>query len=128
MPDFPDDRPRLPPELSPWFDSLPRGDTAELLLPVVELDLPGLVWQLDLPLWPAPDGTPFRVRPLDVVDGPHLDHTERADLTLPLDVVWRSDRFVLLDGLYRLLKAARTGRRTLPARVIPPEARVRRAA
>jgi hypothetical protein len=128
VPSFRDDVRPLPPELSPWLGALPRVAIAAPLAAVVELDLPGLTWLLDLPLLPGSDGTPFRVRPLDVVDGPHLALAEHADLTVPLEVAWVGDRFVVLDGLYRLLKAARLGRRTVPARVVASEVRVRRAA
>ena len=128
MPSFRDDVRPLPPELSPWLGSGPRREWTGRLAPVVELDLPGLTWLLDLPLLPASDGTPFRVRPLDVVDGPQLALAENADLTEPLEVAWVGDRFAVLDGLYRLLKAARLGRRTVPARVVASEVRMRRAA
>ena len=128
MPSFRDDVRPLPPELSPWLGSGPRREWTGRLATVIELDLPGLTWLLDLPLFPAPDGTPFRIRPLDVVDGPHLALAEHADLTVPLDVAWVGNRFVVLDGLHRLLKAARLGRRTLPARVVASEVRLRRAA
>jgi hypothetical protein len=115
---------RVPPELAPWlldFGWSP-GKLQALLLPVVELELAEVAWMLDLPCWQAADGSPFRVRPLDVVGGPHQDRVERADLGLPVDVTWRGGRWVVLDGLYRVLKAARAGNATIPARVVPPEA------
>jgi hypothetical protein len=119
-----------PQELEPWLGELSarRELVSSLLLPVIELPVAELVWQLDLPLWPNAHGDPFRVRPLDVVDGPQLRDTDAADLALPVDVVWRGDRWLVLDGLHRVLKAARTGRQTLAARPVPHETLFRLAA
>jgi len=114
----------VPRELEPWLPA-PGWSGAEadaLLLPVIDMDVGQLVWQLDLPFWAGRDGQPFQVRPLDVVDGPHLELVEREDCTLPLDVTWQNGRWIVLDGLHRLLKAARGGLTVLPARVVPPEA------
>jgi hypothetical protein len=115
---------RVPPELEPWL--LGFGWSQEklraLILPVVDLAVAEVAWMLDLPFWRAPDGTVFRIRPLDVVDGWHHDRVAAADLATPIDVTWRRGRFVVLDGLHRVLKAARTGRESLPARIVPPEA------
>jgi hypothetical protein len=82
-------------------------------VPVIELDLGEVVWMLDLPCWEDENG---RVRPLDVVAGPHLELVEQADLSEPIEVVWQDDRYVVVDGLHRVLRAARLQRRTLPAR------------
>ncbi len=114
----------VPPELEPWLPApawTPAASRA-LLLPVIEIELGLLAWQLDLPFWPDDEGQPFRVRPLDVVAGRLLDLVAAEDCTTPLDVTWQNGRWVVLDGLHRLLKAARAGLTVVPARVVPPEA------
>jgi hypothetical protein len=114
----------VPRELEPWLlqhDWSPEK-LRSLLLPVTEIELAELAWLLDLPFWRDDEGTAFRVRPIDVTGGWHLDRVASADLASPLDVTMLHGRFVVLDGLHRLLKAARVGRRTLPARIVPPEA------
>jgi hypothetical protein len=80
---------------------------------LIELDLGEVVWMLDLPCWEDENG---RVRPLDVVSGRHLELTEQADLSEPIDVVWQEDRYVVVDGLHRVLRAARLRQRTVLAR------------
>lgn len=115
---------QVPPELAPWlldFGWSP-AKLRRLLLPVIELDVAEVSWMLDLPCWHAPDGSPFRVRPLDVVDGEHQIRVDRADPSVPVDVTWRNGRWVVLDGLHRVLKAARQGHGAVAARVVPPEA------
>jgi hypothetical protein len=113
-----------PPELEPWLPAFAWSPEklGALLLSVIQLEVAELAWMLDLPVWPAEDGTEFQVRPLDVVAGPHLARTNDADLSVPLHVFRRDDRWVVLDGLHGVLKAARSGQVTLPARVLPDEA------
>lgn len=114
----------MPRELEPWLAALDWScDDARMpLLPVLELDIGLLAWQLDLPFWPDERGRPFCVRPLDVVTGPHLERLELVDLAAPLDVTWQGGRWLVLDGLHRLLRAARSGLQEVPVRVVPPEA------
>lgn len=114
----------VPPELEPWLPApgWTAAPSSALLLPVIEIELGLVAWQLDLPFWPDDEGQPFRVRPLDVVDGPQLDLVVDEDCATPLDVTWQNGRWVVLDGLHRLLKAARAGLTVVPARVVPPEA------
>jgi hypothetical protein len=80
---------------------------------VIELDLGEVAWMLDLPCWEDEHG---RVRPLDVISGPHLELVEQADLSEPIEVQWQDDRYVVVDGLHRVLKAARERRRTVLAK------------
>lgn len=114
--------PFAPPELEPW---LPETAWSEeklwaLDLPVVEIAIAELAWMLDLPCWRG-EGV-FEVRPLDVVAGPELERTNAADLSLPLYVTPRNGRLVVLDGLHRLLKAARARQETIFVRVVPADA------
>jgi hypothetical protein len=81
---------------------------------VIELDLGEVAWMLDLPCWDDPESG--LVRPLDVVSGRHLELTEAADLSEPIDVVWEDDRYVVVHGLHRVLRAARLQKRTVLAR------------
>jgi len=117
--------------LEPLLDRLPRHHLfaeipAELrawLLPIDwdrdrlwALDLPRrrvpraeLRWHLDLPWWRG-DGTWFQVTPREFLAQPkaHPEHAERvanADLSYPLHVIRRRERWLILDGIHRLVKA-----------------------
>ncbi len=113
---------RVPPELEPWL--LPFDCSEEELraldLPEREIPLAEVAWLLDLPFWPG--DRPYGVRPLDVVSGAELDRTNAADLSQPLHVTRRHDRLVVLDGLHRLLKAARAQEPTVRIREVPATA------
>ncbi|GAB2681267.1 hypothetical protein [Kribbella swartbergensis] len=95
-------------------------------LPVLELEVAGLVWHLELPFW-SQDGRPFQVSPLEVAADPAMHpeqhaRTMRADLSYPLDAVRRSDgRITILDGVHRLLRAHVDGLRSVRVRVLPWE-------
>jgi len=116
--------PPVPRELEPWLldRAWSHDKLRALLLPVNEVEVAELAWLLDLPFWPDDEGTPFRLRPIDVTGGPQLELVEAAELSEPLDATFLHGRLVVLDGLHRLLRAARVGRRTLPVRIVPPEA------
>jgi hypothetical protein len=87
-----------------------------------------LRWHLDLPYWRY-DGKPFQVTPAQVKADParyeeHYQRAMAADLGYPLDLLFRNDRWVILDGVHRLLKADVLGLsnvrvRRLPAAMLP---------
>jgi hypothetical protein len=99
-----------------------------LPLPVDTVTVDSLRWHLDLPYW-RHDGKPFQVTPAQVkADPPHhqeqYQRTMAADLGYPLDLLFRNDRWVILDGVHRLLKADLLGLshievRRLPATMLP---------
>jgi hypothetical protein len=93
-------------------------------MPVRELE-----WILDVPLWWR-DGHPFRLRPRDVLDEPQryqAQHarTSEANLALPLEVAWHHGRWLVVDGVHRLLKAVTLGYTAVAAREVPGAALVR---
>lgn len=73
---------------------------AGMLLPVLELEVAALTWQLD----------------------PHAAPTGDTDAATPLDVTFHGGRWVVLGSRDRLHRAVREKRTTVPARVVPPEA------
>ena len=99
-----------------------------LPLPVETATVDALRWHLDLPYW-RHDGKPFQVTPAQV----KANHTRyevqyqramAADLGYPIDLLFRNDRWVILDGVHRLLKADVLGLshvrvRRLPAAMLP---------
>jgi hypothetical protein len=78
-----------------------------LLVEMATVD--SLRWHLDLPYW-RHDGKPFQVTPTQVKADPvryeeHYQRAMAADLGYPLDLLFRNHRWVILDGVHRLLKA-----------------------
>jgi len=88
-------------------------------LPTVELDVAELSWLLDLPFWTVDQRTD--VRPIEVASNPtafadEYSRTMCADLSYPINVIWLRNRWVVLDGLHRLLKARALTHATITAK------------
>ena len=82
-------------------------------LPRRRLELEELRWHLELPWWRR-DGVWFRVTPREFLAHPtaHPEHVHRvanADLSYPLHVVLRHQRWLILDGIHRLVKTEMLG-------------------
>jgi len=96
-------------------------------LPVESVPAEILEWHLDVPIWPDPEGRPYRVTPRQVIEKPE-EHPEEyariraADLAFPLEVFQNRSRLMILDGIHRLCKVLLQGDREIRARRIPPEA------
>lgn len=98
-----------------------RARLHRLELPVVELAVDELAWQLDLPWWRAGQKH-FALSPLDVWREPvayasQWQRTLAADLTYPIHVLERAP-LVILDGVHRLLKAFGQARERINACVV----------
>jgi hypothetical protein len=115
-----------PADVQPWLVDVAREhmhgrDRPIELMPVRELE-----WILDLPLW-WEGGHPFRLRPRDVLVEPERNRAQHvrmseADLAIPLDVGWHHGRWVVIDGVHRLLKAISLGQTAVAAREVPAAA------
>ena len=94
-------------------------------LPVEEVSVAALAWQLDLPWWRRGDDwffvTPNEVRSDPAASPEQWARTMRADLDAPIHVRMTERGPVVLDGVHRLLKAVVEGRSSLSARVLPDE-------
>ena len=82
-------------------------------LPRRRLGVEELRWHLDLPWWRR-NGAWFQVTPRDFLAQPraHPEHAERvanADLSYPLHVIRRHQRWLILDGIHRLVKVESLG-------------------
>jgi hypothetical protein len=94
-----------------------------LQLPVEAATVDSLRWHLDLRYWRY-DGQPFQVTPAQVKADPacyeeHYRRAMAADLGYPLDLLFRNDRWVILDGVHRLLKADVLGLSNVRVRRLP---------
>ena len=106
---------QIPPALRPWLLPIDwdRERLWELELPRQRIALKLLRWHLALPWWRRDDAW-FQISPYEVMARPscYPEHAERvasADLTYPLHVVRRRQRWLILDGVHRLTRAELLG-------------------
>lgn len=94
-------------------------------IPVEEVDIKELEWHFDIPFWSTPEGY-YDLKPNDVLSDPEKHKIEferimKADLNYPLDIMFWKNRWLLLDGLHRLVKAKQLGWEKIRVRKIPQE-------
>ena len=82
-----------------------------------------LVWHFDIP-WLHTEGERFNLTPKDIMKFPELyrdqyERTMKSDLSFPIDIMYNKGRWLILDGLHRLMKAVHNGERNVAVRKIP---------
>ena len=121
--------PSAPPDVQPWLVDVAREEVRDRNRPIELMPVRELEWILDLPLW-WDGGHPFQLRPREVLAEPDRNRaqharTREADLAIPVDVAWYHGRWVVVDGVHRLLKAISLGHTAVAAREVPAGALVR---
>jgi hypothetical protein len=95
-----------------------------LEVPVEEIDINELVWHFDIPfLW---ENGVYNLKPQEVIDNPEAhkeeyERTMRADTSHPIDIMENKGRWLILDGLHRLVKLFMLGEKIIKVRKIPRE-------
>ena len=95
----------------------------KLPLPTQEMDISELTWHFDIPfLWEG--GGVYNLKPIDVINKPEEhkgehERTMKADLIHPIDVMENKGRWLILDGLHRLMKASILGQKKVSVRIVP---------
>lgn len=93
-------------------------------IPVEEMDISKLAWHFDIPFWDKPNGGYYDLTPNDVLDKPEtyreeFERTMKADLSHPLDIMFWKGKWLMLDGLHRLIKQKQLGYSRVNVRKIP---------
>lgn len=97
-----------------------------LNVPVEEIPITELTWHFDIPFWSKPNGF-YDLKARDVIDYPddnraEYERTMQADISHPIDIMLWRGRWLILDGLHRLVKLSIQGARTVKVRKIPKSA------
>lgn len=95
----------------------------ELDVPTEEMPIYELTWHFDVPfIWSKPDGY-YDVNPREVIEHPEqypeeYERTMQSDTNYPIDVMYWRKRWLILDGLHRLMKQAIQGKPIVRVRKI----------
>lgn len=99
----------------------------DLDVPTEEMPIDELTWHLDVPfIWSKPDGY-YDVNPREVIEHPkqhpeEYERTMQSDTNYPIDVMYWKKRWLILDGLHRLMKQAINGVEVIRVRKVPESA------
>ena len=94
-----------------------------LEVPVEEININELIWHFDIPfLWEG-NGV-YNLKPQEVIGNPdahkeEYERTMKADLSHPIDIMENKGRWLILDGLHRLMKSSILGVERINVRKIP---------
>lgn len=94
-----------------------------LNIPVTEMDIEELKWHFDIPFhWHK--GGVYNLKSREIIENPkehkeEYDRTMKADMKYPIDIMENKGRWLILDGLHRLMKAYIQGVKKVKVRIIP---------
>ena len=96
-------------------------------LPLESMSIAKLAWNLMFERWEYdPVIDQHRLTPFNLLLNPHISpkefkRTQQANLSYPIEIIWRHNRWVVMDGLHRLLKAFALGHQTILVRKFYPK-------
>jgi len=96
----------------------------ELSLPIVDVDLYKLIWHFDMPVWAKDKTDEWNLTPWEVIEKRggtkgHQERTKKADAKYPIIVTKYRSKYVVLDGVHRLVKAFVNNEKKIKAKIIP---------
>ena len=94
-----------------------------LVIPVSKLNISELEWHLDIPFWENDNAERYTVTPREVLekqDGTTKEQVgvENADTAYPIDIYFNKDKWLILDGLHRLVKLWEIGEKEVNVRIV----------
>jgi len=102
-----------------------EGRVWALDVPVTQMDIKELEWHFDIPFWNE-NNIWYTLKPRDVINYPEkykieYERTMKTDLSHPIDIMENKGRWLILDGLHRLVKSVILGEQKVQVRIIPRE-------
>ncbi len=93
-----------------------------LHIPIVDFEIGDLIWNFDLPLW-GKDGESWNLTPWDVINeipgsASHRRRIENVDMEHPILVFKKNGKWLIIDGVHRLVKAYLNGQQTILVKII----------
>jgi len=95
----------------------------DLDLPIEDIDIKELIWHFDIPFyWTKPNG--WDLKPQTILDNPDIystqyERTMKADIKYPIDIMHWRGRWLILDGLHRLMRLHIKGEKKIKVRKVP---------
>ena len=95
-------------------------------LPTTKISISELGWHLDCPFWEHDNGERYTVTLRDVLEKEEgtimeQESVRKADTTYPIDIYFNKDKWLILDGLHRLVKLYEAGAEEVSVRIVPDD-------
>lgn len=106
------------------YDDWNEEDLWNLDIEVIDMDIEKLLWHLDLPFWNYKeeyDLTPNMVLEDKEKYSKEYERILNSDISYPIDLFYYNDKYIILDGLHRLVKHKLLGNKIIKVKVIPKE-------
>jgi hypothetical protein len=94
--------------------------------PITKMDISELVWHFEIPFWEIKGTDDYNLSPREVMAKPnnqvhalHWNKIQTADTSHPIDIMENKGRWLILDGLHRLVKLYLVGAEKVEVRIIP---------
>jgi len=96
-------------------------------LPISSIAIKEVEWHLDCPFWEHDNGERYTITPRDVLERASGTDKEyqavlNADTSYPIDIYFNKNKWLILDGLHRLVKLYSSGVTEINVRIITKEA------
>lgn len=93
-------------------------------VPTTEMPVSELAWHFDIPFWDSEGTDAYNLTPKEVIAHPEQQPThwrliQEADAAYPIDIMENKGRWLILDGLHRLVKEHLAGKTKVKVRKIP---------
>lgn len=91
--------------------------------PIEEIDIEELTWHFEIPFHLEGRGV-YNLKSSEIINNPkkykkEYERTINSDLSFPIDIMKNKGRWLILDGLHRLMKAKILGIKKVNVRKIP---------
>lgn len=98
-------------------------DVWKLDYPIEEIEISLLEWHFDIPFWDY-NGQEYCLKPYEVINNrekyiTEYNKTMSSNLDYPIDIMENKGKYLILDGLHRLLKYKLLGHEKIKVRIIP---------
>lgn len=95
----------------------------KLNYPIEEINIDKLSWHFEIPFWDIEKGF-YDLKPNEVIDNfkkfkKEYKRTMKSNLIYPIDIMKNKGKWLILDGLHRLVKAKILGHKKVKVRKIP---------
>jgi len=95
----------------------------ELKIPVEEMDIDELKWNLDVPYLDKIGTDDWNLTPRELIanlerESLHFDALKKADLAYPIAIYYHAGKWKILDGIHRFCKAILNGAKTIKVKKV----------